>query len=92
MDRLSLLSYRSVSLLLTPLGFVPLGDWRDSSWTSKEALLAGLSANEGRPASWRRTMFGWNEIIVETKSWGRLTVDEALHPFYIFSLCSIALW
>ncbi|CEH14397.1 ca-transporting atpase [Ceraceosorus bombacis] len=92
LSSLSLLSYRSVTLLLTPVGFVPLGDWRDSGWTSRQAFFAGLASSDGQPGSWRRTMFGLNEIIVETKSWGRLTVDEALHPFYIFSLCSIALW
>jgi cation-transporting ATPase 13A3/4/5 len=103
----TLLNYRSTSLLLTPRGFVPMGSWRDPEWSSRSAVESGLT--EEQASGVRAFIFGRNEVEVEIKGWGRLTVDEvspasvplrlsahilcqALHPFYIFSLCSIALW
>lgn len=88
--QVSLVNYRSTSLLLTPKGFVPLSSWRDPSWTSRAGVEGGLSAPD--EIDIRKAIFGRNVVDIEVPSWGRVTVDEALHPFYIFSLCSIALW
>jgi cation-transporting P-type ATPase 13A2 len=40
----------------------------------------------------RVSLFGKNSIDIEEKSNFRLLVDEVLHPFFVFQICSIILW
>ena len=50
---------------------------------------------DGVPASRveaRRQLYGPNTVTVEVPSYLSLLLEEVLHPFYIFQVCSITLW
>lgn len=84
------LDYKSMNLILHPTGkLLLLSAWRDPSWTSAASVQDGLTSDE---VELRRTMFGTNLIDVVGASTWDIFIIEATHPFYIFSLLSIALW
>lgn len=85
------LEYRSMNLILHPTSgkLLLLSSWRDPSWTSSASVQEGLSTSE---VELRRTLFGNNLIDVVGASTLDILIVEATHPFYIFSLLSIALW
>merc|ERR1740124_1441076 len=40
----------------------------------------------------QQQLFGPNFITIKVPSYFSLLIDEVLHPFYMFQLCSILLW
>ena len=50
---------------------------------------------EGIPStkvSARQQLYGPNTVTVEVPSYLTLLLEEVLHPFYMFQLCSVTLW
>ncbi|CAO1635479.1 unnamed protein product [Sympodiomycopsis kandeliae] len=66
---------------------VALADWKDASLGSDAP--SPLTAEE---IAFRRTLFGDNIIDVKGKPLWYLIISECLHPFYVFTLASCALW
>lgn len=82
--------YRSTAFILHPSGaFIPLADWRDPDWSSKETLIDGPLPSKRRLLE---SIFGPNLIDIQGKSVGTILLHEVLHPFYIFMVYSIVLW
>lgn len=101
-----MLDYRYYRFLLHPeTGLWRMArDWSDIHWTTTQSLRRGITSNESRE---RKTLFGKNAIEIQAKSIFALlieevrflvlhkvalTVEQCLHPFYVFQVASIILW
>ncbi|XP_033097899.1 probable cation-transporting ATPase 13A3 [Anneissia japonica] len=49
----------------------------------------GISQDEQKN---KQQIYGYNAIVVEVKSYGKLLIEEVLNPFYIFQIFSVILW
>ncbi|KAH3898889.1 related to Vacuolar cation-transporting ATPase YPK9 [Saccharomycodes ludwigii] len=83
--------YRLFTLIYSPVEdiFRTNSNWIDRSWQNLEKCKNGLTNNVHGD---RILSFGKNECNLKIKSILELTVNEALHPFYIFQIFSIILW
>ena len=52
-------------------------------------MIEGIPLNK---VSARQQLYGPNTVTVEVPSYFTLLLEEVLHPFYMFQLCSITLW
>ncbi|KAJ2779084.1 hypothetical protein H4R18_004212 [Coemansia javaensis] len=70
--------------------YVATDQWKDPGWCAGAATgSAGLGS---AVAAQRALLFGQCVIAIEDTSYLRLLWDEALNPFYIFQVASIAIW
>ncbi|KAJ1828260.1 hypothetical protein LPJ56_001215 [Coemansia sp. RSA 2599] len=70
--------------------FVSVGLWKDAQWA--QGLATGTLGLTLQQHSQRLELFGKCIIDICEKSYLRLLVEEALNPFYVFQLASIAIW
>jgi cation-transporting ATPase 13A2 len=91
LSSLRCIDYRYIRFCYNPLKdlFVWNSGWKDSNWTSIRSAQEGLDGDE---MDARHIIFGNNLIDIESKTIPELLVDEVLHPFYIFQICSLVLW
>ncbi|KAJ2703973.1 hypothetical protein H4R19_005287, partial [Coemansia spiralis] len=70
--------------------YASTSQWRDPAWAAG-ATTGSAGLNEDGAAQ-RALLFGGCVIDVSEKSYLRLLWDEALNPFYVFQVASIAVW
>ena len=91
LDSLRLIDYRYIRFCFHPVKdkFIISNSWKDPAWADPEASRAGISTDEQIR---REQVFGKNLIDIEQKPIGKLLLDEAFHPFYVFQIASLMLW
>jgi len=65
-------------------------NWKDPKWNSIQSVIKGIESNE--IYNQRKTLFGPNVAQINQKSTLAFLLEEVLHPFYIFQICSIIIW
>ncbi|ORY75599.1 hypothetical protein LY90DRAFT_332648, partial [Neocallimastix californiae] len=65
-------------------------NWKDPNWDSIQSAIKGIESNE--IYNQRKKLFGSNVAQINQKSTLSFLLDEVLHPFYIFQICSIIIW
>ena len=83
--------YRYHKFFFNPLSkeYETISNWKDKGWQEISKIIPGLAETTVEK---RRLLFGINQATIKEKSTFRLLVDEVLHPFYVFQICSIILW
>ncbi|KAJ1731565.1 hypothetical protein LPJ61_002476, partial [Coemansia biformis] len=70
--------------------YVCTSRWKDPAWAS--GSVTGHAGLSGGAVEQRALLFGQCTIDIREKSYLQLLWDEALNPFYIFQIASIAVW
>eukprot|EP00833_Pecoramyces_ruminatium_P004660 jgi/Orpsp1_1/1178692/evm.model.c7180000066372.1 len=84
--------YQYIRFVFNPitLEYEQIINWKDPNWDSIKSTSNGIESVE--IYTQRKKIFGQNIAQITQKSTLSFLLDEVLHPFYIFQICSIIIW